>query len=61
MAALLGADIDKATALAHFGDIDAVVTTFAVPHAAHIQSRPPQSGAQYARAPFPETEHHHME
>lgn len=28
--------LDKATALAHFGDIDAVVTTFAVPHAAHL-------------------------
>lgn len=27
---------DKATALAHFGAIDAVVTTFAVPHMAHL-------------------------
>lgn len=27
---------DRATALAHFGDIDAVITTFAVPHAAHL-------------------------
>ena len=27
---------DKASALAHFGTIDAVVTTFAVPHLAHL-------------------------